>query len=579
MKNRFIMLTVALLLFICGLTQAHQGHEHESSLKTWKTSDGLFEVKAFFLCQQDENVKLCKVNGSIISIPLSNLSDMDRRWVLDKSVVINNLNLPKDFELPITIGLVLEIGLLVAIAALSIYTCGIIFWQQSSVFPLAGAIALTSSMALFALDKDDKQSSAILVQKHFEPFGNKVKFRSDNDYFYIESQGMPDHPMMIGIRAWQQQVPIPQPYVGKNAWRIPLKPKLADNPVNAKTNLFRGAIALAVNGVPIFNPIKNDGKTDTFIAGELDEFGGHCGRADDYHYHTAPVHLQKIVGANNPIGYALDGFPLYGFTDADGKEPKDLDNFNGRIEQGSYRYYSTKKYPYVNGGLRGEVMVRDGQIDPQPRANPIRPDGRPLKGAKITGFVRDDQKKTMTVKYELNGRTNSIQYTNNGTGTYNFIFTDGNGNETKAVYQEKRIEGKEDKNKKGADKKGNQSSKKGGEETRLPWIAAHFDELDLDKDGYLLLSELKKEIEKTFTGFDSNKDGKLTKEEYSGKGSPVKSALAGFVKGHAEEFADKDGTITKDALTLAMTKMFVKADKKNTGKLSKEDASQSAKRQ
>ncbi|NBY01617.1 MAG: hypothetical protein EBQ87_06500, partial [Planctomycetes bacterium] len=220
-----------------------------------------------------------------------------------------------------------------------------------------------------------------------------------------------------------------------------------------------------------------------------------------------------------------------------------------------------------------------GQIDPQPRANPIRPDGRPLKGAKITGFVRDDQKKTMTVKYELNGRTNSIQYTNNGTGTYNFIFTDGNGNETKAVYQEKRIEGKEDKNKKGADKKGNQSSKKGGEETRLPWIAAHFDELDLDKDGYLLLSELKKEIEKTFTGFDSNKDGKLTKEEYSGKGSPVKSALAGFVKGHAEEFADKDGTITKDALTLAMTKMFVKADKKNTGKLSKEDASQSAKRQ
>lgn len=337
--------------------------------------------KLFFLCHQGENVKLCKINGSVISIPLSNLSYMDRKWVLDKSVVINELNLPLSFELPKTLCLVFATGLLFAIAVLSIYISGIIFWQRSSVFPLAGAIVLMGSMALLAVDKDDKQSTT-LIQKHFEPFSDKVKFRSDNDYFYIESQGMPDHPMMIGIRAWQQQVPIPQYYVGKNAWRIPLKPKLADTPVSAKTNLFRGAIALAVNGVPIFNPIKNDGKTDTLIAGELDEFGGHCGRADDYHYHVAPVHLQKIVGANNPIGYALDGFPLYGFTDANGKEPKDLDKFNGRTEKDGYRYYSTKTYPYVNGGLRGEVTVRDGQIDPQPRANPIRPDGRPLKGAK-----------------------------------------------------------------------------------------------------------------------------------------------------------------------------------------------------
>ena len=40
-------------------------------------------------------------------------------------------------------------------------------------------------------------------------------------YAYVESNGMPDHRMMVGIRAWQQQVPIPQPYTGRNAWRIP----------------------------------------------------------------------------------------------------------------------------------------------------------------------------------------------------------------------------------------------------------------------------------------------------------------------------------------------------------------------
>ena len=72
---------------------------------------------------------------------------------------------------------------------------------------------------------------------------------------------------------------------------------------------------------------------DAYLAEELDEFGGHCGRGDDYHYHMAPVHLEKTVGKGNPIAYALDGFPLYGCTDADGNEPKNLDEFNGRMEK------------------------------------------------------------------------------------------------------------------------------------------------------------------------------------------------------------------------------------------------------
>ena len=47
-----------------------------------------------------------------------------------------------------------------------------------------------------------------------------------------------------------------------------------------------------------FHPLS---RTDTVVAGELDKWGGHCGRADDYHYHIAPVHLQKTVGAGNPV--------------------------------------------------------------------------------------------------------------------------------------------------------------------------------------------------------------------------------------------------------------------------------------
>jgi phosphatidylethanolamine-binding protein (PEBP) family uncharacterized protein len=247
--------------------------------------------------------------------------------------------------------------------------------------------------------------------------------------------------MMVGITAWQQQVPLPQSYRGANAWQIPLKPELAARPVSAKEQLFRGAIALATNGVPIFNPIKNDGKTDTFLAGELDEFGGHCGRADDYHYHIAPTHLQKHVGAGQPIAYALDGFPIYGLFDPVAKkggadedkccplgshEPLDaLNGHFGATTQGSgpdgtstvavpglYHYHASVKYPYLNGGMRGVVTVKDDQIDPQPRASSPRAALPPLRGAKITGFkaTGKDDEPAWSLEYTLGGKKHLVNY-------------------------------------------------------------------------------------------------------------------------------------------------------------------------
>ena len=215
-----------------------------------------------------------------------------------------------------------------------------------------------------------------------------VKWRQDEKFYYLESTGIPMHKMMVGITAWQQQVPLPQDFTGENAFRIPMHPVFAEEAGLRERPPFSGAIAVAVNGIPIFNPIKNDGRTDTLLAGELDEYGGHCGRADDYHYHVAPLHLVDVVGIANPIGYGLDGFPLYGLTEPDGSGPAGLDEFNGhKDENGHYHYHATKAYPYVNGGMRGVVEVRDDAITPQPRTMPVRPAGRPLRGAKIIGFT------------------------------------------------------------------------------------------------------------------------------------------------------------------------------------------------
>ena len=273
------------------------------------------------------------------------------------------------------------------------------------------------------------------IARSFRPFSDRVDVRWDTEYFYVESNSMPDHRMMVGIRAWNQQVPIPQPYSGGNAFRLPLQARFADSPVSGKETLFRGAIAVAVNGIPVFNPIKQDGRTDTKLAGELDEFGGHAGRADDYHYHLAPVHLAQPEGGELPVAWALDGFPVYGYREPDGSSPHGLDWLNGHAgPDGMYHYHATQEYPYLNGGFRGSIELRNGAVAIQPRARGVRPYTRPLRGATITGFeIRDGS--SYLLQYELGGKTHSIQYSLPSGGGAKFVFVDAEGRETTEVYE------------------------------------------------------------------------------------------------------------------------------------------------
>ena len=280
-----------------------------------------------------------------------------------------------------------------------------------------------------------KRADAADIAKAFEPFVDlkAISVRSDDRYFFVESNGIPDHPLMVGIRAWQQQVPLPQKYTGDNAWQIPLEPVPAANPVTTKDRFLRGAIALAVNGVPIFNPLNNRGE-DAFLIGELDEYGGHCGRADDYHYHIAPVHLEKQIGKGMPIAFALDGYPIYGYTEPDGSPVKGLDRFNGHEDaNGNYHYHATKAYPYLNGGFHGEVTERDGQVDPQPRAEPVRPSLEPLRGATIVGYASPTPT-SRRLTYEVGGRQGFVDYKMGDDGTLVFEYTDPSGKKTTETY-------------------------------------------------------------------------------------------------------------------------------------------------
>lgn len=273
---------------------------------------------------------------------------------------------------------------------------------------LLGASGAAGLLILDGLTLNANAANSVTLPG-FAAFSKSVRITKNSKYYLVESNGIPAHPMMTGIVSWQQQIPTPQPYTGSNAWSIPLKPTLSKTPISAKGHFLRGAIAIAVNGVPIFNALNNRGD-DALLAGELDDWGGHCGRADDYHYHVAPLHLQSIVGKKVPIAYALDGYPIYGDTEIDGKAIGKLDEFNGHFDsKKNYHYHGTKNYPYINGGFKGVVQEIDGQVDPQSLTRAFRPAGAPLKGAKIISCNQLGAN-SYDLKYELSGQIYEINY-------------------------------------------------------------------------------------------------------------------------------------------------------------------------
>lgn len=274
----------------------------------------------------------------------------------------------------------------------------------------------------------------------FVAFAPKVEVKWDDRFLYIESNGLPAHNMMVGITAWQQQVPLPQSYHGDNAWLLPLKPVPAKTPAAVENHFLRGAIAIAVNGIPIFNPQNNRGEV-SYEIGELDRWGGHCGRADDYHYHIAPLHLQSVVGKSMPIAFALDGYPIYGVTEPDGAPVGKLDECHGHEDATiGYHYHASMKRPYLQSAFHGEVVEAGGQVDPQPRAQPVREALPALRGAEITGFesVGPDRYK---LSYTVNGDKRSVAYRVNADGTYPFEFDNGREGKAQEIYRTRQVAG------------------------------------------------------------------------------------------------------------------------------------------
>lgn len=265
---------------------------------------------------------------------------------------------------------------------------------------------LVASMMLFchhdnadATDISTSQPEAIdrcaLIKASVEDagFADTVSVSCADGSAYLHSNSYPDHELMTGIVNTNEQVPVPATdYVAP----VPLQPKSGKSPVTRDSSL-----AIAVNGVPIFDYTgggemsiedlhHHQTQHDTLLTQQLDNCGGHAGRGDDYHYHVSPtcmIAAMDNAGDSAIIGWAFDGFPLYGNNNPDGTPiaEQTLDVCNGQADDTyGYRYHTSTKAPYIIQCLMGEMadlksLPRIPPLKPAAGNSPLSP-GRPPRG-------------------------------------------------------------------------------------------------------------------------------------------------------------------------------------------------------
>lgn len=435
------LFSLSFFLIVSAIAFAHNPEAAQVPLREWHIKNQR-HLHASFLMMRNDTVFLETENSAVKAVPLAVLSENDQNFARGKVAQIEQLNQwstttstvqwPENQPFSKLKAWIWGIVLLV----FALFT-GLVFFKKSK--KLALALWLGSTVFLFAFNTEIAENllgtDPLFIDAAFEPFKPHVATHWDDTWFYVESNGLPaTHSMMTGITKWQQQVPIPQCYTGDNAWQIPLNPVLAATPVPVNQQHFlRGAVAIAANGIPIFNPYTNTG-VDAFLDGQLDQWGGHSGRADDYHYHIAPMFLDTQSVDVLPIAFALDGFAVYAGQEPDGSPMLPLDANHGHFGgAGVYHYHGTPEAPYMIGNMVGQV-TEDAtmQIIPQAKAMPVRPWLTPLSGATITGFQPNSTGNGYILTYTRNGQTFKVDYswTPGGVYTYNFISPSGTTTET-----------------------------------------------------------------------------------------------------------------------------------------------------
>ena len=184
------------------------------------------------------------------------------------------------------------------------------------------------------------------------------------NFLDVTSNDLPDHdtgtyPIAVSDPAYTYDANPNTISAQSIAWMLPASPEVAANP-----SCIAGRVGILVTGSVLFDAV--DGENRDAGAWEIqDSCQGHPESDGTYHYHTltscAPA---DTAGEHSPVvGYAADGFPIYGNLGQDGVPLSDADldechghthaiTFNGQTVV-MYHYHATHAFPYTVGCFRG----------------------------------------------------------------------------------------------------------------------------------------------------------------------------------------------------------------------------------
>jgi len=222
-----------------------------------------------------------------------------------------------------------------------------------------------------------------------------LKVSCDDDSMIIESNGIPHYTFVKKTPNDLSE----QDYT----WRITMQPTLASS---ISSIPLLDIIGFTVNGLPIYGPNEADRPHpygDPVHNNLLDDCLGHTAQRGDYHYHAIELSCLSLESTDYTIiGYALDGFPIYGpygcidgdctnvvkfksswiqtgdpttyawdnyeYQENDGIEY--LDECNGRYDKKiGYHYRATENFPYILGCYSGEIDESNLSVFPNPQRN------------------------------------------------------------------------------------------------------------------------------------------------------------------------------------------------------------------
>ena len=202
-----------------------------------------------------------------------------------------------------------------------------------------------------------------------------LSFETNETHIQIESNGMPNHDFHSGPGCCASQQ--------DNTWVIPLEPtnqtecSSFESSEGCTMAPERGAVAFAVNGVAIYGP--EDGPGGDAVAGQEGAYEedrqhiwmglchGHSGPGGEYHYHADGncmhwhpeenqdwldynLESSRSVSEHSPIvGFALDGYPIYGFVGWDNEGQVAEMTSSYRLKDGETGYNGIDDYEYIAG--------------------------------------------------------------------------------------------------------------------------------------------------------------------------------------------------------------------------------------